>query len=351
MMGIYFLVTGEENNKIKFLLPPLYYDKDTKVVQNLKVDGNYYFNDLIEEEVYLPKTIDSILPFIIHFPGRVVKNFKIKSPAGNYVIADIDNSHGWYGITVAEASEDYLPITDELNLARKIYNLASKGLKKGEVDFYKSISLIRDYDNNLSSLLGRIRKKHGEEFHMEETMTPKKGDFTKWDFFAYDQNGIPVTGIHRYDSRKGFFRLDMNQEVSVSNFTGKLNDLHTLNCAGLMSFYGVCTKFLEGARLRHITSYLPNANGIGFTFIDRVDYGERGLILVVDVKNKLKGEKKYIGKLFGNERATLDELSRKVATDYTIRTLMNQTDEGSFNPLLEKKLFGAFEEVVNSHAK
>jgi hypothetical protein len=234
-----------------------------------------------------------------------------------------------------------MPITREMELSNNLYNLVGKCAEsKVPVNFNNIKELFNNYNNDFSRKIQAIRRNNGEDYNLEQVITPNNEHMTKWDFFMCNDVGQPITNILRYQSiNSKFFKMDMDMNINIPNvYSGDLQTLHIQNCMSLASCYSVCRQFgdnLDGNNnefiLRHLLAYLPNAKGVGFTLIDKISVDGKDVLLVLDIKNKKKSDDKYLEYLYGNERKTLnnikEELNNKADNDYEFRSIINYYNE------------------------
>ncbi len=331
----------KDSNKIEYLIAPIHYDNKSKTILSLSSEN-------IDEKPVV-KNSKELFSYLRKFPGRIMRNIKLELNEDEFLIYASNLKYlaqGWHGITIIRTEKKYMPVNRELELSNKCYEAISKDytnyfknkkMKKLGQELTKLIIL---YNHDLSKQLLEVRRNKGEKYSLENVITPNSNYTTKWDFFAFKDDGSPITDILRYYSGMGFLRLDMEKEVVLESYKAPLKDLHLLNCMSLSnlnsSFKELGEKLgFKNAKLRHLSSYLfskENYLGVGFTFINEVKINKETILLVLDVKNKLPNKDKYIDKLFGNERETLDAIKNKLKESYSLN---------------QEKIFKTAKEVIN----
>jgi len=356
MNDIYFnAVAPDENEKsgFKFVFPPLHYNKKTKELNRVKSSlCNAFDSDAVECAV-LDKGIH-IMHFVMRFPGRKVRNIKVALDDKIAVFSSecsYFENQGWYGVTITIADKDKFPITREIELSKEVYRDISRFTEK-KITEQKTLEDITD------SILVytadcRTKRTRKSAYKLEEVVKHPKGAETKWDFFLMHERGIPLTGIHRY-SYGNFEELDMCREVQIPAYTDKLSAIHNLNCSALSACNSTCLYFgsslnYKDTSLRHISTQLHNDKGVGFTMIDRTEVDNEGVMFVLDVKNKLRKNGRYINRLFGCERQTLDLIRKTMTESGLISRILKETENGGRN--CDKSTFNIFRQIVEEQKK
>jgi hypothetical protein len=339
---------------LNHIATPIYYNgKEPKLIKNTT------------DYPFLGKSTD-VIRFAAHFPGRLVKNMKIGVGKDKYLIYSSNASYlhqGWLGLSIINADKKSMPITREIELSNNLYNMVGECAEsKVPVNFNRVKELFNDYNNDFSRKIQAIRRNNGEDYNLEQVITPNNEHMAKWDFFICNDVGQPITNILRYQSiGSKFFKMDMNMNINMPNaYSGDLQTLHIQNCMSLASCYSICRQFGDNLDnnnnefiLRHLLAYLPNAKGVGFTLIDKISVEGKDILLVLDIKNKKKSDDKYLEYLYGNERKTLnnikDEIKNKADNDYEFRSIINYYNEkGNISELskIEDFAFKIFKKEV-----
>lgn len=348
MDDIYFTaVTDSKEDWIKFNFPPLKFNAKTCEIVSVKspINAQLYEKDLVEDSKL--KHCLGIIPFVMKFPGRQIRNIKV-SLDDKFAIFSSDCSYlkkqGWYGVAIMFAEKEDFPITREQQLSKSIYDIIGKHFEnQGKDNVMPEITdelglYWCDYEASKRSFYSEKFK--GENYKLEGIVEPTKDSVTKWDFFLFDERGFPLTGIYRY-SHSGFVKLDMKRFVKIPSYEGILDGLHKLNCLSLNACGEMCRLLGDGLNvkrpvLRHISSYLHDDIGIGFTFLDKAVVDGKEVNFALDVKNKLYGFGKYVDRLFGKERETLDLVREKLIEEQTTK---------------QDEVFRVFKKVIASQKK
>jgi len=322
MLDIYFnfIKDSATTQGCTDLLSPLHY--------NL-IDGQLHFINSpctteiningMEEDPFINVIREALLPYVRHFPGRVVRNLKLSLNDDQYIVISTHFPQiiqQWFGLTIYRVEKKLMPIQTEIELSKQVYQKADQCFQQDNFDnFIPTIQqeLSNYYEQtrqaSLTESLARIRRGRGEEFSLEKVITPTKDCTTKWDFFMTNA-GAPLTGILRY-YHGGFFKLDLGRGVSLLDYKDPLEELHNYHCRELGSCYTICRSLgsmlnIGNTQLRHLSTFLENAGGTGFTFIEEGMIGKAPIMFILDIKNKLPDSTKYADYLFGNERVTLE---------------------------------------------
>lgn len=345
---MYFLVIKDPRytDKIVFKTPPLRFNKESGFENLLlpahkQVTGDYQFTDsiILQKDFFLESTID-ILNYVTHFPLRTLKNLKISKGPGEYLIYTVNTKHlnqGWFGITITDAKESDLPIIKETKLGDRVYDHIASGFKKRDVEFG---DLARIFGNYCIERLSGVLEGMWRQNSLEQVITPKKGDSTKWDLFLTSIEGLPLTNIIRYDSRLDkIFTLNMNRSVNIDEVDNLIETIHYHNCASLSGCYNVCKNNCLG-ELKHMSSILANGKGYGFTFLDELTFtnknfmnpSSKSFLVNLDVKNRRQGNNKYINKLYGNEQDALLMIKQEIEQNKVINQYINSLNKGKVSP-------------------
>ncbi len=338
-MSMYFLFLDDKSLEEK--LPSLMYTKGK--ISNVR---------LVDNELY------QLINFLTCFPSRILKDVIISVGNEKYLVC-ISNAEylpNFLGVFVSLFDKIDMPLDLELELADNVFSVVNEGYIKNSVDFNDLRFLFEDYKKKLSANLFNKIRMHREGHYLEKVIdpVPREDYIVKWDFFMLNIAGQPITNIFRYQSNKGFYILDMSSKVILPNFNGTLGEFHSLNCAGLSSFYNFVLNlkkiFNKETKLIKTTSYLHNAKGYGFTFFD---YVENVGMLVLDVKNKFVKNDKYVHALFGNEEKTLKAIKNEIImSEYILKEFIrNYNKKGSTAdlPSVNSKIYEIFKQQTKKY--
>jgi len=328
MLDIYFnfIKDSETTEGCIDLHTPLHYNLTTNQLHFIKSPCTSEINiEGLEQDPFINILREALIPYVRHFPGRTVKNLKLSLNNDQYIVISTHFPQiikEWFGLTIYRVEKKLMPIKNELELSAKIYQNADQCFQ--QEDFSNFLTIIQQElslfqgqrrVSRLTDNLAKIRRGRGEEFSLEKVISPRRGCSTKWDFFITNA-GTPLTGILRY-YHGGFLKLDLKRGVSLLDYKDPLEELHKYHCRELGGCYTLCRDLgsmlgIGTTQLRHLSTFLENASGTGFTFIEEGLIGDYPIMFVLDVKNKLPEGNKYADYLFGNERITIEEIRDEV---------------------------------------